>query len=257
MSDAVRKRLTAIEVVEDRSAESRCDEGFLKLARLVVRNVYDDGSHSEAYPCDVVTRPGSDAVVAVLYELDGDGRVQVVLRESPRVPVYLRKFKRFEHADAHEYLTLREVVAGMVEDGDGPGAQGMRRRASIEALEEAGFETSLEAFELLGGETFASPGVTDEKIYYCAASVRWRERALAHGDGSVMEEWYELVRIELGAAIEACRRGGIPDMKTEVALLRLADHLGYLPQLDCFEHELPDELRGRYRRLGVEGRRQE
>ena len=43
----------------------------------------------------------------------------------------------------------------------------------------------------------------------------------------------------------------IPDMKTEVALLRLADHLGYIPQLGCFAHELPDELRTRYTRLGV------
>jgi hypothetical protein len=40
-------------------------------------------------------------------------------------------------------------------------------------------------------------------------------------------------------------------MKSEVALLRLADHLGWLPQLGLFAHELPPELRRRYRRLGV------
>jgi hypothetical protein len=40
-------------------------------------------------------------------------------------------------------------------------------------------------------------------------------------------------------------------MKTEVALLRLADHLGWLPQLGLFAHELPPELARRYRRLGV------
>jgi predicted secreted protein len=58
---------------------------------------------------------------------------------------------------------------------------------------------------------------------------------------------------ELVDAIEACRRGEIPDMKTEIALLRLADHLGYLPQLRAFADELPDVWRERYRRLGVEG----
>jgi hypothetical protein len=66
-----------------------------------------------------------------------------------------------------------------------------------------------------------------------------------------MEEASRLLEFELGEAIEACRRGEIPDMKTEIALLRLADHLGYLPQLGCFASELPEQLRLRYRRLGV------
>jgi hypothetical protein len=43
-------------------------------------------------------------------------------------------------------------------------------------------------------------------------------------------------------------------MKTELALLRLCDHLGFLPQLGCFVEELPEEWRRRYRRLGVAGR---
>jgi hypothetical protein len=43
-------------------------------------------------------------------------------------------------------------------------------------------------------------------------------------------------------------------MKTELALLRLCDHLGFLPQLGCFASELPEALRGRHRRLGVTAR---
>ena len=66
-----------------------------------------------------------------------------------------------------------------------------------------------------------------------------------------MEEAGRLVVMDLAAAIEACRSGAIPDMKTEVALLRLADHVGWLPQLGLFVHELPPELAQRYRRLGV------
>ncbi len=69
-----------------------------------------------------------------------------------------------------------------------------------------------------------------------------------------MEEHGRVVVLELGDAIRACRSGEIPDMKTEIALLRLADHLGYLPQLGCFADELPDDLRGRHDRLGVSAR---
>ena len=40
-------------------------------------------------------------------------------------------------------------------------------------------------------------------------------------------------------------------MKTEIALLRLADHVGYLPSLGCFVDELPADLRARWRSLGT------
>jgi ADP-ribose pyrophosphatase len=243
-------KLVGIEIVEDRTAESRCDEGFLTVRRLRLRNVYEDRV-SDVYPCDVVSRPGSDAVVAVLYEREADGRVHVWLRESPRAPIYLRRWKRFHHPDSREYLTIAEVVAGLVEPGDGEGEAGMKRRAAIEAREEAGFAVADDEFVVIGGETFASPGTSDEKVYYCAGPVRAAERAAAHGDGTVMEEHGRLVRYELVEAVEACRRGAIPDMKTELALMRLCDHLGFLPQLGCFAEDLPEPLRSRHCRLGV------
>jgi len=248
--------LRAIEVVEDRTAASRCDRGFLKLARLVVRNRYADGRASQPYACDVVRRPGSDAVVAVLYEVDDEGRVWVLLREAARVPIYLRKHERFVHPDPREYLSIQEVVAGIVERDDPSGLAGLRRRAVAEAREEAGIEVAPESFQPLGGETFASPGTSDEKLYFVAGAAPL-EAASALGDGSVpgdgsaMEEWCRLHRLELGDAIRACRSGAIPDMKTEVALLRLADHLGYLPQLALFARELPPEVGERYASLGV------
>jgi len=244
-------KLAAIEVVEDRTAESRCDEGFLRVARLRIQNVYEDGSRSEPYPCDVVSRPGSDAVVAVLYEIDADRRVRVLLRESTRAPIYLRRGKKFVQPDPREYLEIAEVVAGLVEERDGPGPAGLRRRAAAEALEEAGCAVPEEAFEPIGGETFASPGTSDEKVYYCAGPARLDDVGPATGDGTAMEEYGRPLVLELGEAIERCRLGDVPDMKTEVALLRLADHLGYVPQLGLFAHELPTELRERYARLGV------
>lgn len=243
--------LARIEVVEDRTADSRCDEGFLKLRRLLVRNVYEDGSTSPSYPCDLVRRPGSDAVVAVLYEIDAAGRVQVLLREAARVPVYLRRHETFVHPDPREYLSVLEVVAGIVEADDPPGPAGFQRRAAAEAREEAGLDVAPERFEPLGGETFASPGTSDEKLYFVAGATPL-EIGPVTGDGSTMEEWGRLHRLELGEAIAACRDGRIPDMKTEVALLRLADRLGYLPQLGLHARDLPPELAERYRAPGLD-----
>ncbi|MBV21305.1 MAG: NUDIX hydrolase [Planctomycetaceae bacterium] len=244
--------LTAIEIVGDRTATSRCDEGYIKVARLDVRNVYSDGSTSETYSCDVMSRPQSDAVVAVLYALDGEGGIEVVLREAPRVPIYLRRDKEFVHPDPREYLSLHEVVAGVVEASDPAGIEGLRVRAHAEALEEAGVTIDPGDFQPLGDESFASPGVTDEKIYFVAGHVpSGQEAATPQGDGSTMEEWCVLHRFELGRAIEACRTGEIPDMKTEVALLRLADYLGWIPQLRCFRADLPPELAARYSPLGL------
>lgn len=232
------KALLGLEVVEDRTDGARCDEGFLTLRRLLLRNVYGDGSASAPYPCDVLERPGSDAVVAVLYERH-EGQVRVLLREAPRGPVYLRKHKTFVHPDPCEYVSILEVVAGLVEDTDAPGPDGLRARAVIEAREEAGVEVAPEACVMLGGETFASPGTTDEKLYFCAVETPLAERGEATGDGTVMEEWSQVHLVSLGEAITMCRDGRIPDMKTEVALLRLADHLGYLPTLDLFAEDLP------------------
>ena len=53
-------KLSSIEVVEDRTAGSGCEDGFLRVKRLVLRNHYADGSQSRTYPCDVVSRPGSE-----------------------------------------------------------------------------------------------------------------------------------------------------------------------------------------------------
>ncbi len=249
---AMGKTLTAIEIVEDLTSQGTCDRGYLTLKRLQVRNRYGDGSASVPYPCDVLRRPGSDAVVAVLYEIDGQGQIQVLLREAPRVPIYLRKDASFVHPDPREYLTILEVVAGMVEDSDPPGLPGMQRRAAAEAEEEAGAKVPAERFQMLGGETFASPGTGDEKLYFTVAPTELDHARGGHGDGSIMEEWGQIIKLELGEALRRTRTGEIPDMKTEVALTRLADHLGYIPQLGCFARDLPADMGSRYDRLGVE-----
>lgn len=244
-------RLASITVVEDKTAASRCEVGFLTLRRLRLRNEYQDGSASAEYDCDLVSRRGVDAVVAVLYEIDGQRRVRVLLRDGVRPPVYLRREKSFVHPDPRTYTSVPELVAGIVEADDPAGLPGLQRRAAVESAEEAGLDLPPGAFAALGGETFASPGTSDEKLYFCAAPAVLALARGGAGDGSVMEQGATLRVMDLPAAIEACRRGEIPDQKTEVGLLRLCDHLGYLPQLGCFADELPAELAARYRALGV------
>lgn len=219
--------LTRIEIVEDRTPGARCDEGFLTLRRLSLVNHYDDGSASEPYPCDVMERPGSDAVVCVLYDLAHE-RPRVLLREAARAPIYLRRHKTFVHPDPREYRSIHECVAGMVEPDDAPGEDGLRHRAAVEALEEAGVDVPERDLEVLGGETFASPGTTDEKLFFCAVRVDDLERiprVEPTGDGSVMEEWGRVHVLGLDDALARCRDGRIPDMKTELALARLAARL--------------------------------
>jgi ADP-ribose pyrophosphatase len=128
---------------------------------------------------------------------------------------------------------------------------GTRRRGAVEAHEEAGFAVEPEQVHVLGGAFFPSPGVADEKVFLAHCEVVPGTEGDARGDGSVMEEGAELVVRELGEAIAACRREEIPDAKTEIGLLRLADAIGYLPQLAMFVDELPPELRARYSRLGL------
>lgn len=245
-------KLERIDVVEDRTRNTRPDEGFLTVRRLRLRNAYQDGTHSDVYDCDLVSRRGVDAVVAVLYEIDDRRAVKVLLREAVRAPIYLRHTKTFVHPDPRVYTSLMELVAGIVEEQDGPGDDGLARRAAEEAREEAGLELAPARFTLIGGETFASPGTGDEKLFFAAAAADVDAAEIGDGDGTVMEEGGELVVMDLADAVEACRSGAIPDMKTEVGLLRLADHLGWLPQLGCFAADLPPELSSRYRRLGVD-----
>jgi ADP-ribose diphosphatase len=231
-----------IEVVEDRTADAKADEGFLRVRRLRVRNRYADGTASAPYACDVVSRRHVDAVAVVLYERAGR-TVRVALREGLRPPVTLRREKDVADA-ATAPLRLAEIVAGVLEEGEADDA-GVARRAVREVAEEAGLAGEAAAVRPLGGPLFPSPGVTDERVLFRALETDLDARGTAPGDGSAMEEGATLLLLPLREAIRRCRCGGAPDMKTEVALLRLCDLLGYLPALDRFLDDLPPEERAR------------
>jgi ADP-ribose pyrophosphatase len=220
-------RVTAIELVEDRTAVSRCDEGFLRVRRYRARNRRADGSASPEYPIDVIERPTLDAVAAVLWARGPDGP-EVLLRRQLRPAAYFRRGQD-KALPEPEYLLFEELVAGVLEPGE-HGLDALRRRAAAETREEAGLEVPAERFAPLGAGFFMLPGIASEKIHLLEAEVPRGDRREAwpapdEGDGSPLEEGAELRWVPLAEAVEACLRGAIEDAKTEIALHRLAARL--------------------------------
>ncbi len=200
--------------------------GFLALRRLRLRNRRVDDTVSASYTCDYMVRPyGQDAVVVVVYARNADGRVEVLLRDGLRPPLFFGR--RPDLAPLPEPAASpwsRELVAGILEVGD-HGEAGLRARACAEVAEEAGFDVAPDAVQLLGAGTYPSPGGKIEKFYFTAVQVTaTAQRALA-GDGSPMEEGATTCWLPLDAAIAACVRGDLCDAKTEIGLRRFRDTL--------------------------------
>lgn len=222
------KTIRDIEVLEDQSESRGPKDGFLKLSRLVLRNLYSDGSSSDPYACDIVSRRFVDAVTILLYQHMGEGRVRVGLRENLRAPVFLRRRNpEVLFPDDPPHATLLETVAGVLEDSDADADResALRKRAAEECREEVGIDVALSDIEDLGAASFPTPGIGDEKVYFKAVACDLDLAQTPTGDGSVMEELGGLVILDLPEALEACRTGRIADMKTEIALTRLRDQL--------------------------------
>lgn len=220
-------RVTAIEIVEDRTATSRCDEGFLRLKRYRARNVRVDGSTSAVYPIDVIDRPVLDAVAVVLWARTGRG-VEVLTRRGLRPAASFRRGQQTVLPEP-DYLLVEEIVAGVLEPGE-VGAAALRRRAVEEVAEEAGIALDEDRVERLGAPFFLVPGIASEKIHLVVAEVARTGgdgpfEAPHGGDGSPLEEGALLEWRELHAAIGACEAGEIEDVKTEVGFRRLASRL--------------------------------
>ncbi len=201
--------------------------GFLHVERYRLRNRRNDGSLSRPYVCDFLGRgKGPDAVVVALYHRAASSEIQVLLRRGLRPALSLgRPADQLPISEGPPALTLVEVVAGIIERED-QGEAGVRHRASLEAMEEAGVKVEPDDVKFLGAGTFPSAGSMPEKFWLTAAHVTDPSAAVSPPtDGSPMEEGARCWWVELNAAVEACVRGEIQDCKTELVLRRLRDHL--------------------------------
>jgi ADP-ribose pyrophosphatase len=224
-------RVVAIEILEDRTASSRCDEGFLQLKRYRAQNRRADGSASAPYSIDVIDRPTFDAVAVCIYARSEKG-IEVLTRAQLRPAAIFRRDK-VPALPEREYLLFEELVAGVLEPGE-RGEDAIRRRAVAEVHEEAGCTVTPERLERLGAPFFMIPGIASEKIHLLSVEIprlaagggRECFDAPEEGDGSPLEEGATLRWRELRKAIAACEQGEIEDAKTEVAFRRLAAKLG-------------------------------
>jgi len=207
------------------SDERAGEGGFLALRRLRLRNRRSDGSVSRQYTCDSVVRPyGQDAVVVAVYARTPRG-VEVLVRDGLRPVLAVgRDATRAPLPEEPCGVFFTELVAGILEDGD-HGEAGLRERAAAETLEEAGFTVEPSAITILGSGSFPSPGSLVEKFYFCAVEVDMTRQVALEGDGSPMEEGATTRWLLLDEAIAASRDGRIPDLKTEVGLVRLRESL--------------------------------
>jgi ADP-ribose pyrophosphatase len=201
------------------------DGGFLALRRLRLRNQRADGSISAQYVCDTVVRPyGQDAVVVAVYARTEKG-IEVLVRHGLRPQlVFGRDPARAPMPEDKPGLFLTELVAGIVEDSD-QGEVGLRARAAAEVHEEAGFLVDQDSVAMLGAGMYPSPGSLIEKFYFCAVEVDPATQQPLEGDGSPMEEGAHTTWFLLEDAIAACNAGVLVDLKTELGLRRLRDHL--------------------------------
>lgn len=180
------------------------------LSRVTARCDYPDGTRSEPFLYDVVTRDAIDAVV-VVPTFREHGVTFVILRSALRVPLSLR--------DA-TLGNLWELPAGLVEEGETPEEAGAR-----ELLEEVGARVSSSSLVRLGAPVTPAPGALAEIQHFVVAEVEPSTLTAPEEDGSPLERNAALVALSLDAALRDLSAHGVVDAKTELGLLRLRDHL--------------------------------
>jgi ADP-ribose pyrophosphatase len=204
-----------ISSVEDISPSM--DDGFLRLHRNRIVVHYPDGVASADVPYDWVKRPALDAAVMAAHFLR-EGERHVYLRSAVRPPIALQ-------AKLTRASGLWELPAGLIEPTD-QDAEGPRRTAQRELLEELGFDVALEALHDLGPPTYPNPGMIAETHYAFEVEVEPGLRGEPTCDGSPFEAGGVVAALPLRVALDACVRGELPDSKTELFLRRLADRVG-------------------------------
>jgi ADP-ribose pyrophosphatase len=197
----------ALAIARDRTPGSP-DGAFIGVRRLDLVARYPDGTESEAFAYDVVTRSALDAAIVAAFERRGSERL-VYVRSATRAPLALREPGEGD---------LWEVPAGLIEPGESP-----RDAAARELEEELGFRVPASALVELGPWTVPVPALIAERQYFFQVDVTHATRAAPRGDGSALERGAQIVALPLPSLLALCREGQLRDAKSELALRRLAE----------------------------------
>ncbi len=195
--------------------------GFLRLIRRRFRARYADGTASEPFAYDCVTRDALDAVVIAAHHRVG-GRVHVYLRSALRPPLLARDPGR-SAVPERGGAGLWELPAGLVEPGEESTALGVAGAARRELLEELGFDVPVARLAPLGPSTFPAPGFVAERHYFFEVEVDPAARREPELDGSPLERGGVVVDVDLDDALALAATGEIADAKTELGLRRLRE----------------------------------
>lgn len=210
--------------VEVVTSEVTQDEAFLRVRKLCLVNRYADGARSAPYTYEMVERKLLDAVCIVLFRRTGP-EPEILLRSQLRPPLWFRRDYDVPLLAWGTGAVQWEVPAGLVEAGE-HGQAGLLARARAEALEEAGYALPTSRFCALGHATSLSPGLLAEKLHFVCAEVFPRDvQTTPEGDGHAVEERSVCRFVALSQANAALASGTLHDVKTEVALSRLRQHL--------------------------------
>lgn len=214
-----------VDLVADH-ASSQERAGFLWVRHVTLQNRYADGRRSQPYAYFMVERTLLDAVAIMLFRRAPAGHIEVVLRSQLRPPLAFRRSYDVPLLAEGTGAVQWEVPAGLIERGE-RGEAGLFRRASAEVLEEVGFTLPPERFAMLGPASSLSPGLLAEKLHFVVAELTPDDRQVAAvGDGHAVEEGSVSVFVRLEEALAAVDAGLVHDVKTEVALGRLARRVG-------------------------------
>jgi ADP-ribose pyrophosphatase len=218
----------ALEITEDLTAGSRCDEGYLRIKRRKMRARHVGGSISEPFQYDVVERWNQDAVAVVLHFVR-DGIRTLYLRSALRPPLSLRDDLLAAAADLPGASdgSLWEIPAGLVER-DERTPEGLVGCVVRETREEVGLSIEPAQVRALGGPIFPSAGIIGECVFLFEAEVDPSGREAPEGDGP-LEAGAEILEVPLATALAWCDAGLLPDAKTEIAIRRLSARMGAAP----------------------------
>jgi ADP-ribose pyrophosphatase len=210
-----------LSITEDYTAQSKCDEGYLRIKRRKMRARYSTGEDSEEFKYDVVERWNQDAV-AILLHFVRNGERHIILRSAIRPPLALRDdlIEGAARAAGVERGELWEIPAGLVEK-DERNPEGIVMCAVRETQEEVALTIKKEHVRALGGPVFPSAGIIGECIFLFEAEVSADKRPEPVGDGA-LEKHAKVIEVPLSVALDWCDRGLLPDSKTELAIRRFA-----------------------------------
>lgn len=200
--------------------------GFSILERYVVVNEYRDGSYSDAYNCDIVSRRSIDGVGIIPYAYI-EGELNVLLISNFRAVALFREkiLGKKELKDIDEYtLSMVEVPAGILEESElklKKIEDGVKRCASRELLEETGYRIEPKHINMLGSFYYSSPGIITERIFVTTCDITGKKPEEPKTDGSVMEENIKPFFLPLKDAMKWCEEGVIRNALAEIAVNRL------------------------------------